>query len=482
MDDRILAAVDRAESLALALEARLAGGRRAETPDAGPRPPGPAPRPGRVLGSIGYYLRFASDPIRFVGERFERYGDVYDAPGPDGHLFGVRHPDHLHEVLVTRAAHFDKMHSAFRQLAELLGEGLLTSAGEHWRRHRRMIQPAFGQARLAGYARAMSKEAALAAARLADGETVDVARLMMELTLRVVSRALFSHDAGGATTETVSRAMAAFQARATSVEFALPWVPTPRRARARRAFEELDRMVYRLIASRRGAAAPDPPDLLHMLVTAIDPEGDGTGLSEKEVRDELVTLFLAGHETTSNALTWTFYLLSQNPRAWEKLAAEVDAALGGRAPEHADLERLPYTEQVVKEAMRLRPPVFMVARRAREDTSIGGYPVRHGTEVVLWFYHTHHDARWYPDPEAFVPERFAPDEEAKLPKLAYVPFGAGPRACIGKTFAMIEARLILAAFVQKVRFELPPGARVEAAPRITLGPKNGLAMRVARRA
>jgi cytochrome P450 len=485
MDARILSAVDRTEALCVSLQERLFGTQNAPDAAALRVPPGPARRPGKVLGSIGYYMRFATEPLRFVGERFETYGDLYYAPGPDGHLYSVRHPDHLQEVLVTRAAQFDKTHSAFRQLSELLGDGLLTSDGDRWRRRRRMIQPAFSQARLAGYAAAMSSEAVNAAASLADerGEDVDVDRLMMELTLRVVSRALFSHDAGGATTEIVSQAMTAFQTRANSVGFAFPWLPTPSRDRAARALETLDKMVYDLIASRRAskAAPPDPPDLLHMLVTAIDEEGDRAGLSEKEVRDELVTMFLAGHETTSNALTWALYFLSQNPEAWNALAREVDGVLEGRAPTLADLERLPYTEQVVKEAMRLRPPVFMMARRAREDTTIGGYPIPRGSEIVLWLYHTHHDARWYPEPEAFRPERFAPAEEAKLPKLAFVPFGAGPRACIGKMFAMIEARLILAAFVQKVRFELPAGTVLEASPKITLSPKDGLKMRVGRR-
>ncbi len=483
MDARILSAVDRAEALCVSLESRLFGSNPTPVVEAQRFPPGPPRRPGKVLGSIGYYMRFATDPLRFVGERFGTYGDLYYAPGPDGHLYSVRHPDHLQEVLVTRAAQFDKTHTAFKQLSELLGDGLLNSDGDRWRRRRRMIQPAFSQARLAGYSAAMSDEAVKSATRLVDGETMDVDRLMMEVTLRVVSRALFSHDAGGATTDVVSRAMSTFQTRANSIDFALPWMPSQKRENARRAIEALDRMVYDLIASRRAsnAAPPEPPDLLHMLVTAIDEEGDRAGLTEKEVRDELVTMFLAGHETTSNALTWAFYFLSQNPDAWSKLAAEVDSVLGGRAPALADLERLPYTEQVIKEAMRLRPPVFMVARRAREDTTIGGYPIPRGSEIVLWLYHTHHDARWYPEPETFRPERFAPADEAKLPKLAFLPFGAGPRACIGKMFAMIEARLILAAFVQKARLELAPGTVLEMSPKITLSPKDGLKMKVRRR-
>jgi cytochrome P450 len=292
---------------------------------------------------------------------------------------------------------------------------------------------------------------------------------------------LFSHDAGR-DAATVSRAMTAFQARLTAPDLVPRWLPSPRRRRIEQAIEDLDGIVYGLIAARREQGEPpDPPDLLHMLVTAIDEEGDGARLTEREVRDELVTLFLAGHETTSNALTWTWYLLSQHPAVEAKLHEELDAVLRGRPPALDDLDRLPYTEQVVKESMRLYPPVFMVARMAREDTEIGGYPVPRGSEVVLWIHQTHHDPRWYPEPEAFEPERFAAAEEAKLPKLAYAPFGAGPRACIGKSFAMIEARLILATIAQRFRFTLAPGQRVEPAARITLGQKHGMRMVVHRR-
>jgi cytochrome P450 len=481
MDARLVAAVDRVERVALRVADRVSGPVAAPARPAGRVPPGPPPRRGRVLGSLAYYLNFLTNPFGFVASRFAQYGDIYYAPSIDGGLYAIRHPDHLQEVLVTRAASFEKKHSAFRRLAEVLGDGLLNSDGDRWRRHRRMIQPAFSTARVAGYAASMVDETMSALHRFADGETRDLDHDMMELTLRVVNRALFSHDAGG-DTATVSRAMTAFQERLTGPELVPRWVPWPRRRRTEQAIEDLDRIVYGLIAARRAQEkAPDPPDLLHMLVTAIDEEGDHQKLTEKEVRDELVTLLLAGHETTSNALTWTWYLLAQHPDAEAKLHHELDTVLGGRPPTLADLERLPYTEQVIKEAMRLYPPVFMVARMAREDTEIGGYPVPKGSEVVLWIYQAHHDARWFPEPESFRPERFAPGEEAKLPKLAYAPFGAGPRACIGKSFAAIEARLILAAMAQRFRFTLAPGHVVEQAPRITLGPKNGMKMVVHRR-
>jgi cytochrome P450 len=299
---------------------------------------------------------------------------------------------------------------------------------------------------------------------------------MMELTLRIVSRTLFGHDPSGQTDD-VARAMAAFQASIGRPDVLPRWIPTPGRARLARAVETLDAIMLGLIeARRRGGAAADRDDLLGALLSAVDEEGDGERLTPKEVRDELVTLFLAGHETTSHALTWTLYLLSKSPGAERSLHAELDRELKGKAPSHEDLGRLRYTEQVLKEAMRIYPPAFTVARRALEDTEIGGYPLCRGSEVMLWIYMTHHDPRWYPQPSAFWPERFAEEEEAKRPALAYLPFGAGARACIGKVFAMMEAKLILATLAQRLRFELAPDQRVEVRPRITLSPRFGMRM------
>jgi cytochrome P450 len=238
-------------------------------------------------------------------------------------------------------------------------------------------------------------------------------------------------------------------------------------------------MIYGMVDARRAIdPAAAPHDVLQMLLGATDHEdgGDGAGLTATEVRDHLVTLFLAGHETTSHALTWALYLLSQHRDAWEHLTGELDAVLGDRMPGYEDLDALPYTEAVMSEAMRLYPPAYMVARRAIADTEIGGYPVPAGAEVVAWIYMTHRDPRWYPQPLAFRPERFAPEARAALPKMAYLPFGGGPRACIGAGFAMVEARLILATLACRYRFELEPGHRVAIQPRITLVPKGGMPM------
>ena len=447
-------------------------------------PPGPPPRKG-VLDSLGYYWSFLRDPIGFVGDRFSRYGDIYYAPSADGGLYVLRHPDDLREVLITQAAKFSKGHSAFRQLSRFLGDGLLTSDGDTWKRHRRMIQPAFARPRLVEYAAVMRDEAERTAGRWRDGETLDLGHEMMDLTLRIVSRTLFGHDVTRDIDE-VARAMVTFQGSLARPNLLPRWMPSLHRRRLNGAVATIDRIMASMIAARRrenaamaassGSAPGAPADLLQTLVTAVDEEGDGGGLTAQEVRDHLVTMFLAGHETTSHALAWTFYLLSQNPEAERALGAEIQQVLGDRVPAYDDLERLVYTEQVLKESMRLYPPAYSVARKATEDLEIGGYPVQRGSEVVVWIYMAHRDARWFPDPARFQPERFTPENEAKLPKGAYLPFGAGPRTCIGKSFAMLEAKLILATLARRFRLELAPGQRVDVRPRITLTPRYGMRM------
>ena len=443
-----------------------------------PLAPLSGPTPGGRWTALFQQAGLLFDPFGVVAGRFARYGDLYRVTTRHGALFVARHPDHLRDVLVTHASKYTKQHSAFRQLARVLGDGLLTSDGATWQRQRRMVQPAFARARMDGYADAMVAEASRTVAGWRDGEAREVSADMMELTLRVVSRTLFGHDAGGDVGD-VARAMKDFQSIAARPDLLPAWMPSPWRRRLDRAVATLDRIIHDIIARRREAgAAGKGDDLLQMLVDAVDEEGDGQGLSLQEMRDQLVTLFLAGHETTSHALTWTLYLLSQNPAAESRLHAELDAVLAGRAPTLADLDALPYTEQVIKESMRLYPPVYMIARQAAEDTTIGGHHVPRGSEVVLWVYLTHRDPRWFPDHASFRPERFAPEAEAALPKLAWLPFGAGPRACIGRGFAMMEAKLLLAVMAQRHRLALVPGHRVEVLPRVTLVPRHGMRMTV----
>lgn len=421
------------------------------------------------------------DPIGTVAQRFERYGDIYRVQFADSALYVLRHPDHSRDVLVNEASAFGKGHTAFVRLGTVLGDSLLTSDGESWRRQRRLVQPAFAPVRLAEYAEVMVDEAAHSAETLArsSGAVRDLSTAMTELTLRIVARTLFGHRADAS--PGVARAMTSLNESFGSPELLPAVLPTPGRLRMRRAVAQLDATVYAMIerrSSELSRAQERPRDLLQRLLDARDEE-DGRGLSPKEVRDQLVTLYLAGHDTTSHALSWTFYLLSQNPEAQRTLEEELQRVLGGRAPRYEDLPALGYTEQVIKEAMRIYPPVMAIPRRVLRDVTIGGYAMPAGSEVVIWTYRAHHDPRFYPAPERFMPERFDAEHSAARPKHAYLPFGAGQRACIGQAFAMIEAQLIVATFVQRLSLRYagkrPPALRLG----VTLAPKGGLPMHVA---
>ena len=387
-------------------------------------PPGPPMRKG-LVSSARYFWRFATDALGFVGERFATYGDIYYAANGSGGLFVLRRPEHLHEVLVTRAAAYGKEHTAFKQLSRVLGEGLLISDGENWTRHRRMINPGFSPAKMAAYGDVMVEEARKTAARWRDGDDVSIDKEMASLTLRIVSRTLFGHDVSRDDMDAIARTMEAAQQALLRWEIVPEWIPLPGRRALERAIADLDTRVYRLIRDRRnerrGDGSAPRSDLLQLLVDAVDTETPAN-LTEREVRDELVTLFLAGHETTSQALTWTFYCLARAPAAERALHAELRTVLGDREPTFDDLERLPYTEQVILEAMRVYPPVYLIARRAREDTEVGGYRIPRGAEVVCWVYWTHRDPVLYPEPEAFRPERFekaaiARPAEARVPSV-----------------------------------------------------------------
>ena len=422
-------------------------------------------------------LQLFFDPLRTVAQRFDHYGDAYRVQYPSGALYVLRHPDHIRDVLVSNAAAFDKQHSAFRLLSRVLGEGLLTTDGELWRRQRRMVQPAFARSRLEQYSAVMVDEAERCRARLTHLDHADLSREMNALTLRIVTRTLFgqrSADSGQ-----TARAMQDLNTMLTTPPQWFAIWPGARR-RFERSVAQLDAIVDGLIEAKRrelSIANSEGSDLLSALMLARDEE-HGDALTARELRDQLLTLYLAGHETTSHALTWTLYLLSQHPRALTALQAELQSVLGGRPPTFDGLPALKYTEQVLKEGLRLYPPAFTLPRHACMDTSIGPYPVAKGSEVVIWIYHVHRNPRFYPEPERFDPDRFTQEQEAARPKYAYLPFGAGQRACIGQMFAMLEAQLILATLLQNLRFDYarkrPPGIRMG----VTLAPRGGMPMRV----
>jgi cytochrome P450 len=439
------------------------------------RPPGPGPVTKNPLSLLAYAQRMRRGVAERIGERFELYGDIYYAPFLGRDVYVFRHPAHLHEILIAQADKFAKPSEGVtaRQLRRLLGEGLLVSNGALWRKQRRLIQPAFRKERIEEYASVVVEHVEEQLASYRDGQQVDVSREMMELTLRIVCKALFDQRVKGET-ERVARAMRVFRSSFASFDALLPeWLPTPGKQRALTALADVDAIIYELIDRPRSASGRD---LLNALKTSA--EADGAAMSRRQLRDELVTLFIAGHETTSHALSWTFHLLGRNPEVARKLHAELDTVLAGRTPSLADLERLPYLEQVLCESMRLYPPAYVVSRVAAADAELGGYVIPRGADVILWLYHTQRDARWYPDPERFEPERFAPANRKQLPSCAYLPFGAGTRICIGKQFAMMEALLVLACVAQRFTLSSESSGEIGRDMSVTLAPRGGLPMRL----
>jgi cytochrome P450 len=430
--------------------------------------------PGREM------IPFRRDPVGFLARQARRYGDVSQFRVGPVRMFLLNHPDYVRDVLVT---HHEKFHKgrALQRSKRLLGEGLLTSEGAHHRRQRRLAQPAFHRHRISAYAEVMIDYAERAGARWRAGETLDVAGEMMRLTLAIVGKTLFdaeveseADEVGAALTEV----MELFGYLLLPYAELLEKLPLPATRRFRRARARLDAVIYRIIEERRRAGG-DRGDLLSMLLLAVDEEGDRTGMTDEQLRDEVMTLFLAGHETTANALTWTFYLLAQNPEAEAKLHAEVDRVLGGRRPSPEDVPALRYAEMVVAEAMRLYPPAWTVGRMAIEDHEVGGYLIPRGATALMSQYVMHRDARFFPDPERFDPERFTPEAKESRPQYSYFPFGGGVRRCVGEGFAWTEATLLLASLARRWRMRLVPGRRVELKPRITLRPgSQGVVMRL----
>ncbi|HTG47345.1 MAG TPA: cytochrome P450 [Actinomycetota bacterium] len=415
------------------------------------------------------------DPIRLI-ERAAAVGDVVRIPVPRVRLTLANHPDLAWDVLSTGARDFRKS-PAIRNARRVLGRGLLTSEGELHRRQRRLIQPIFHHDRIDGYSAGIVEEAERAADRLPVGATVDVHEEMARLTLTIVARALFGSDLDDRDVVAVGAAMHEVLSQFDR-QFS-PWyrissrLPLPSTRRFDRSVAVFDDVIRRMIARRR--AEPGGEDLLSLLLAADE---DGAQMDDAQVRDEAVTLFLAGHETTSNALTWTWWALSQDPEAERRLRAELDAELGGRAPALADLPRLPFLRAVLQESIRLRPPAWLIGREAVAPHDLWDVPIAPGEVVLVSPWLLHHDERWWPDPEVFRPDRWL-HEDPDRPRHAYVPFGGGARMCIGEGFAELEALLVLATLARRHRFELDPGARVELQPVITLRPRNGMPMRVA---
>jgi len=434
------------------------------------RPPGP--KGGWVMGVMREFNR---DQLSFIERAQREYGDVVWMRFLYVPAIFLYHPDDVEYVLVTNPKNFIKsmtLRSNFFQ--RLVGNGLLTSQGEEWKRARRLSQPAFHRERVASYAQVMVDYSRRLTSKWSEGENRDIHTDMMRLTLGIVVQCLFSADVSHDVDEvgaTLKELIKPFASQAT-----LKWIldnrlPTPAHLRFHRLAKKIDNVVYRIISERR-ATGKDEGDLLSMLLAARDE--DGSQMTDRQLRDEVMTLFLAGHETTALTLAWSWYLLGTNPEAERKFHAELDEVLGGRAPTAADLPRLKFTEQIAKESMRLYPPAYGLGREAIEECEIGGYRVPKGTQVFMFQWATQRDPRFYDEPLAFRPERWTEDFIEHLPKYAYFPFGGGPRVCIGASFAMMEVILCLATIGQKFRLELDPDHPVSIYPAMSLRPRDGI--------
>ncbi len=430
-------------------------------------PPGP-----KALPILGNLLDFRSGQLEFVQRLHDTYGDmatIHMGKRPFVLLF---RPEYIRYLLTENPRNFKTLQSG-GDLPEVLGEGLLTIEGEAHRQQRRLVQPAFHRKRVEGYADDMARFTLDMVETWQANEEIDIARAMQALTLRIVAKSLFNIelssqiDALGTHFTNMIEHRRGVLARILNIYLDLPFTLYGKRMRARR---NIDSLIYKLISERR-ASGRDEGDVLSMLLTAQDGEN---GLTNTQVRDNVMTLMAAGHETTANALTWTLYQLAQNPIVCDKLLVELQQVLAGRIPTVADMPNLPYTEWVVSESMRLYPPVWMMGRRAIADFEMGGYSFPAGTFFGMSQWVLHHTPELWDDADTFRPERWDPTSGKKALQWAYFPFGGGPRICIGMPFAQLEAKVLLITILQHYRPRLVPGFQVELQPLITLRPKHGL--------
>ncbi len=435
----------------------------------------PGPKGGYFSGSVTHFRR---DQLGFYDTCARDYGDVVQTKMGPYRILMIYHPDAIEELLVIRARDFIKS-PGVRLLQPLLGDGLLLSEGETWLRQRRLVQPAFHRQRVAGYGDVMTAFTERHVASWKDRDVIEAHAEMMALTQAIVGKTLFDADVSGDAHEAseAARVLAEdFGARLSSFRLVPNWLPTPRNLRSRRAIRRLDAIVHRIIAERR-SSPEDRGDLLSMLVHAQDAD-DGTRMTGQQVRDEAMTMYMAGHETTAVALSWTWYLLAQHPEAEARLADELGGVLGDRAPSVTDLPRLKYAGMVVTESMRLYPPAYGIGRQAVRATEIAGHAIAPKDILIAPTWTVHRDRRWFEEPEAFRPERWEGDLAQRLPRFAYFPFGGGPRQCIGNSFAQMEAVLLLATIAQRFRLSLISGQRITPTPYVTLRPEPGIRMLV----
>ncbi|MEO8607033.1 MAG: cytochrome P450 [Chloroflexota bacterium] len=435
-------------------------------------PPGP-----KSTVPLGNIRLLQKERLNFLTTNREKYGDIVHFQLGKRHFYQLNDPDSIQYVLVKHPEMVNKSPALKNTTRQTIGQGMLTSDGEFHKRQRRLVQPAFHSKRIAAYADIMVNYTRDMLDEWHGDDEREISHEMMKLTMRIVSKTLFDADVsedadsiGGAITIGIQSA-----AERITQPIHLPdWMPTRKNRQRRHSAQIIEKAVMGMIDERR-ALGEDKGDLLSMLLLAVD-EADGGQMTNRQVRDEAMTLFIAGHETTANALAWALYLLSQNPDADAKLYEELHSVLGGRTPTMAVLPKLVYTDMVVKETMRMYPPAFAITREVAAAFELNGYAIPKGSILLMSQYVMHHDPRYFPEPDRFQPERFAPEYEDHLPKYAYFPFGGGPRICIGNQFAQMEAVLVLATIMESFHMSLMPGQTIVPSPLITLRPKYGLQM------
>jgi cytochrome P450 len=445
-------------------------------------PPGPS-----SLELLGQLRKIQRNAPEYLLDAARRYGDLVFFDVPKNPAYFINQPDLIKHVLLDNHRNYSKDTIQYNSLSEITGKGLLTSDGSFWLRQRRLAQPAFARQRLMKLDEVVSPAAQAMLDRWEEnartGDPLDVDGEMMRLALEVVGKALFNIDLSRDAKRLVDAVLTALdyivgRARNPTSLSSLPFFTTPRKARFKAAVSTLDLTVYQMIAERQDAGDPGD-DLLGMLLKARDPE-TGSPMTPEQVRDEVITILIAGHETVASALTWTWYLLAKQREQWEQLHSEVTGVLGMNLPTTTGLKDLPFTSQVFSEALRLYPPAWLMTRKAIEADQIKECPIPTGALIIISPYTIHRHPVFWDNPESFDPSRFSPEQEKNRPRFAYIPFGGGPRLCIGDQFAMIEAQLIMAMVMQRFRLELLPHRPVEADPLVTIRPKHGLPMKVVR--
>ncbi len=421
------------------------------------------------------------DPLGLLKQWADQYGDIFHYRVFNRHVYFLNHPDFVKYVLSTHPQNFIKG-EAVRFNRRIFGNGLVANEGKSWSHQRRLIQPAFNHERIESYVNTMVEYTERMLADWQDGEVRDIHRDMMRLALEIVAKALFSVEITSES-DRISVALNTLMELSSGARMLLPpllrLIPTPGNLRVMHAARQLDQIVYALIDQRRKTAGNSQSDLLDTLLQAR--YEDGSPLPAQQLRDEVMTILLAGHETTAVSLSWTWYLLSQRPDVEDKLWSELKNVLSGRSPQFQDLPRLPYTDRVIKEAMRLYPPVWAIVRNPVEECEIGGYRVPPGVTVVMSPWVMHRDSRYYDEPDRFNPDRWLQPQAKAAPRYSYFPFGGGPRLCIGASFATTEAALVLATIAQKYQFRVASNQQIKPTPTITLRPAQGIKVTLTRR-